>query len=279
MTRSKALLPQTRFVNPRLSRIGLEVMSLHKFGAAPIRGLVREAHRVDFIQILLVAQGTGEHVVDFETIGLRPARAVIVRPGEVQQWLAQPGLAGEVLLIDPAVAQPASNALVNPAFRLLQWAEWPTALDLGEQDMAACLALVRQLRTETEAPHIDAWSIALARELLLCVLLRLARCAHAQQQMQSVQSLLYRKLQQQLDAEVGRRPTVAWLAQQIGVSTSTLNRACQNSVGRSAKQVVDLRVALEARRILVHQRHRRAAGIFGAHQLPEVLQAPGGFDA
>jgi AraC-like DNA-binding protein len=41
-------------------------------------------------------------------------------------------------------------------------------------------------------------------------------------------------------------------AKRLGYSESTLSRACVAATGYTAKQAIDLRVALEARRMLVH---------------------------
>jgi AraC-like DNA-binding protein len=45
---------------------------------------------------------------------------------------------------------------------------------------------------------------------------------------------------------------VAWCARRLGYSPRTLSRATHEAVGRSAKQFIDDRVALEAKRLLAH---------------------------
>jgi len=50
------------------------------------------------------------------------------------------------------------------------------------------------------------------------------------------------------------RLNIKELARRIGYSESTLSQACQAAVGRTAKQVADLRTVLEAKRLLVHSR-------------------------
>jgi len=246
-----ARIPQTEFVNDRLARVGLEVIPLNRFRRP--QGQRDKVHRVNFFLVILVSQGQSDHLVDFESIRLTPSQVIFVQPGSAQQWCVAPGLEGEVLLISPSVAQPAQSPWVPPAFHRLNSGEWPRAIDLSEPELANCLTLVRMLKAETERQPQEDWSVALARELFLCLMLTLARCAQqAHGPAPSAHWQLFRQLQQQLDRVVGLRPSVAGLAQALGVSTSSLSRACQQSVGRSAKQVVDQRVALEAKRLLVH---------------------------
>jgi hypothetical protein len=40
--------------------------------------------RASFFIMLLVEQGIGIHVVDFEAVNARPARLILVHPGQVQ---------------------------------------------------------------------------------------------------------------------------------------------------------------------------------------------------
>jgi AraC-like DNA-binding protein len=251
MPQSPRLLPETPFYNPRLSRVGLEVMSLAEL-RAKVSGRGIEAHRVEFFMVLLITEGTGEHVIDFETIRVSAGKAVVVRPGEVQQWRARKGLEGELILVDPRITQPTSTALGNASVRLLQLDDWPSSFTLSTSDQADWVGLTAILRRELDRRVIDDLSIALAHELFLCLMLRLARTAQEQRGPESAQSLLYRQLLRKLERSVATRPSVEDLARQLRVSSSTLTRACQGNVGRSAKEVIDRRVALEAQRLLVH---------------------------
>ncbi len=63
----------------------------------------------------------------------------------------------------------------------------------------------------------------------------------------------YLSLLDQLEEDRGWSRSVSERAQRLGYSPRTLTRACQQAVGRSAKQVVDDRVLLEARRLLVNR--------------------------
>lgn len=48
------------------------------------------------------------------------------------------------------------------------------------------------------------------------------------------------------------RRSVSELAHRLGYSESTLNRACLAATGKTAKRLVDQRVALEGARLLAH---------------------------
>jgi AraC-like DNA-binding protein len=59
-------------------------------------------------------------------------------------------------------------------------------------------------------------------------------------------------LRAELEARLAPVRPVADIAAALGYAPRTLSRACLAATGRTAKQLVDERVFLEARRLLVH---------------------------
>ena len=60
----------------------------------------------------------------------------------------------------------------------------------------------------------------------------------------------YLRYREYIEQHFHHRPTVGSCAKELGYSTRTLDRACQVAVGRSAKTVLDERVAIEIKRLL-----------------------------
>jgi AraC-like DNA-binding protein len=245
-------LRDTRFANERLDAVGLELLTVSQLRQRVPLPLLCEAERVEFCMLMVVSRGSGEHMLDFTRMPLKPGRVVFVRPGQVQEWRPQSGYEADVLLIEPAVLHPAAMTLQQSALALLRLEDWPSRFDLDAAAFAAFRSLARQLRHELDQPFLDAVSAALARQLLLCVMLGMSRFAMQESADPSEQLLLARRFQRELDALVSVRPSVELLARRLGVSTSTLSRTCSNALGRTAKALVDQRVALEAQRLLVH---------------------------
>jgi AraC-like DNA-binding protein len=254
--RSRAALPpETPFRNPRLARVGLEHLTLEELAARDAgRGMVGRVERAQFFMLLRVTGGSGQHYVDFRALSLRPGQLVLVRPGQVQQWRLTRELRGDLLLVDPAVLQPKRGTGAFAMSDLLQVQDWPGRLSLSAREMQDWDRLADLLRDELSAPTIDDLGTVLARELFHCLMLRLARVVRRQDPGKERTALdtLYRRFLDQLEATLSGRPTVDAIARRLGVSTSTLNRASHAGSGRSAKSVIDGRIALEAQRLLVH---------------------------
>lgn len=266
-------LREIRFDNDQLTALGIECLTLAELRrrVPPERLLAPE--RVDFCVLLLVTQGTGAHMVDFVLAPLQPGSLVVVRPGQVQQWQPNPGMDGPLVLMTAQALQPGQQAGVLDG---LGMDEWPAVTSLPDPFMSEMAQAMQRLvldfqRFEAVAvPEKDAthrtpqtppaarrtMDAALVRHSAQGVLLRLGRwfslCAAADQASGAGDRAIYRLFVRELEAGFRRRLGVGDLAARLGYSESTLSRACKAAEGRSAKQVIDRRVALEAARQLVH---------------------------
>lgn len=249
MKTQEQVLRDTHFRNERLQPVGIEVITLH----ALRERVPAAAERVAFLMMMVVRDGTGTHLVDFERIDLRPGRVVVVRPGQVQQWQLRPGLDANVLLVQPSALAPWVSARVRHSTNsLLRMEDWPSSFDLNGQENESVESLTRMLERELSLTPVTDLSATLARELLLCLLLGLSRSASRQAHGESIHAALVRQFQRALDETIYQRPSVDGLARRLGVSTSTLSRNCRSELGRSAKDLIDRRLALEVQRLLVH---------------------------
>lgn len=249
---SRTKLRETRFANKRLDAIGVELLALSELHARVPARLLFETERVEFFVVLVVTGGCGEHLVDLVRFPLQTGHVVFVRPGQIQQWQPQAGLEADLLLIDPTVIQPNTTTFQQAAMALLRLEDWPNCFKMEAEELAIWKSLAPMLRGELDQPLLDGLSAAMARELLLCLILHTSRAATRYAKPLTAQTQLLRRFHQELDCLVGTRPSVALLARRIHVSTSTLTRSCQDVLGRSAKEEVDRRIALEAQRLLVH---------------------------
>ncbi len=246
------MLRETRFANARLDPVGVELLTVSELRARVSVKMLSETERVEFFMALVATAGRGEHLVDFERFSLRAGDVVFVRPGQVQQWQTRDGFEADLLLIDPAVIRPAATASSDAATALLRLEDWPSRFRMEADELAAWKLLAAMLRRELGRTRLDELTAAMARELLLCLMLHMSRSGTRRTAALTSQAELVRRLRRELEGRIGTRPSVALLARSLRVSTSTLTRACNDVLGHSAKEEVDRRAALEAQRLLVH---------------------------
>lgn len=245
-------VPDVAFDNPRLARVGVEVLSFDRL-RRHAGELLRVPQRPAFHLLALVERGGGSHAVDFVEQPLRSRSVLWVRAGQVQQWRMSDRLQGPVVLIaEPALAPSIARGQIDVG--LLDLDAWPTHAIANREVFADAVAATARLRREIDrfdGADIDA---ALVWHNLLVVLLGLARGLDRARPNASAshQAAIHRMFMRELEARFHTRMSVLDYAARIGYSESTLSRACVSVTGESAKALLDRRIALEAKRLLIH---------------------------
>lgn len=252
MSRRLAQLQELHFHNPRLAKAGVETLTLDELRGRLSPGLVAP-QRVDFHHLLLVQHGRGTHMVDFVEHELGPGTVLIVHPGQVQQWRLTQGIQGQLALISSEALTP-SVARHDLDMRLLALGEWPPvsrpSLGLFMEAMSDISRLAADV-ARFQGTDVEA---AIIRHELLTLMLRLARELRSDDRggQRTREGAIHALFAKELEISYAKRLSVLDYAKRLGFSESTLSRACVATVGRSAKAVIDGRIALEAKRLLVH---------------------------
>lgn len=244
-------LKDVRFHNPRLARVGVEAMSLQALRerAGPLLGL---PERLDFHLLVLVESGRATHVVDFAEHALRPGSVLLVRPGQVHQWRMRPALHGQLVLISGEALAP-SVARASLDMKLLALDEWAAVSRPSAGLFAEAAADAARLRADIQRFAGNEVESAIIRHGLLALLLRLAReQGGAARPPPTHEAAIHRLFVRELEAHFHERRSVLDYARRLGYSESTLSRACLATAGHTAKHALDLRIALEAKRLLAH---------------------------
>lgn len=252
MPRSTRSIPEVPFHNPRLSRVGVEVMTIEELRRRSLP-TVGVAERLDFHLLACIQAGQAPHSVDFVEHALRPGALLFVRAGQVQRWQMRDGMQGQLVLISGHALTPLSASAVIDR-ELMALDHWPTLSFPSHRLWTETLDDTRRLRTEVERFGGNDVQAAVIRHTLLALLLRLARdmLATASDTTTQRDTKIYRLFAHELEKGFRKRQSVLDFASRIGYSESTLSRACMTTVGHSAKKAIDLRIALEAKRLLVH---------------------------
>jgi AraC-like DNA-binding protein len=210
--------------------------------------------------LMLFSVGHGRHAIDFVRYDCRPGTVLWSRPGQVHQFSGQPALDANVLLFTPELL-PAAGGPADPLGGLLHDPFAPAGwLPTGE-DEEAIITEFTQIATDRERHAAgDGVPVELLRHQLAVLLVRVATLSGATLSSgtalagstvsrRSSDGMLAR-LHQELGVSFATTRRVEDYAERLGVSVRTLTRACLVGCGCSAKQVIDARVALEAKRLL-----------------------------
>ncbi|MGW0946599.1 AraC family transcriptional regulator [Streptomyces sp. NPDC002623] len=247
--------------NPARPDLGLEVL-----GFADLRDRLpgsefNRVHRLDFHHLTLVHGGEGTAMVDFVDIPCGPGTLLHIRPGQVQRLATEPdgrpaALDATVVLFTPEFPPrlPSTAPVTDDPFG-------PARRQLAPDDHARLRHALTDLATEYADAQDPETDKELLRLLLAALLLRIARLPEPEDTPRTgpgtgtgtgTGTEPYRLFRHELERSYAVLRQAHDYAARLGYSLKTLNRACQRATGHTAKQLIDARVTLEAKRLLAH---------------------------
>jgi AraC-like DNA-binding protein len=241
---------RVRFLPPDASVGDIEVNTL---GGIRDRGGPSEflsAQRMDFDLLMLIESGHTEHTVDFRSHSMHPGDIVWIRAGQVHRWGSIAAIEGPVVMFGPHAVAERTGALIR-SDPLRPQNHWPASELAATQASAAFDLLVRIAETGAHGHH-EAHRVALAHALgVLLLELHRAQTPHMMATVGSTHEA-YAWFRDHIEEHFQRWHQVGEYADRLGYSTRTLNRLARQHTGLSAKQLIDERIVLEAKRLLSH---------------------------
>ncbi|MGK5730560.1 helix-turn-helix domain-containing protein [Streptomyces sp. URMC 124] len=228
---------------------GVEVMPVAELRTRAPEGLLGTPQRLDFHQIIAVRSGATAHTVDFTGHWLEEGSVLWVRPGQVQQFGDPELIEGTVVLVQPGFLPSGSPvaAVADDPFRPVVWQ--PVGQD-REAVFCAVGHLEADFRTGTGLPsdvHTD-----VLRHLLSVLVLRLAHLTAPVGSRVPAPADAFLRFRAAVERDFATSHRVADYARALGYSSRTLSRATAAAAGVGAKEFIDRRVMLEAKRLLAH---------------------------
>lgn len=202
--------------------------------------------RLPYHLLALTTAGHGTVEIDFAGHPCRPGTLLWVRPGQALRFGAEPGLDAGIVTWEPGLLDAAEVSGI-PVDDL----PGPTRWQLAGEDEDAVITEVAQLSVDSARHASGAVAAGLLRHQLAVLLLRIALLASPGAHAASgSEARTFAQFRRDLEDGHGSSRRVEDYAARIGCSVRTLTRASLAVTGRTAKQVVDDRVALEAQRLL-----------------------------
>jgi AraC-like DNA-binding protein len=202
--------------------------------------------RLPYHLLALTTAGHGTVEVDFVVQVCRPGTLLWIRPGQAVRFGGQPGLDAALVTWEPALLaadQLAGVATDDPT--------GPARWQLAGEDEDAVINEFTQLTVDCGRHSGGVVAAALLRHQLAVLLLRIALLpADDQVPATTAESRTYARFRRHLEDDHAHSRRVEDYAARLGCSVRTLTRACLAVTGRTAKQAIDDRVALQARRLL-----------------------------
>lgn len=230
--------------------LGIHTMRLRDLYRGADDSTVR--HRVPVHLLALVTAGRASFTVDFATYPCRPGGLLWVRPGQFVGF-PPPGIDATLVLFEPEFPYEGAAPAGTPAITAGgSWVAPGTYWQPTGEDEEAIVDGISQLEIDYHRIVAgDDIPLGVLRHHLSAILLRLSRIEpEGGPEVAARDSAILARFRQEIDLRYAQTRQVEDYARLLGCSVRTLTRASLAATGRTAKQLVDERVALEAKRML-----------------------------
>lgn len=240
-------IKKTPFLKKSERDIEVDILSLQDIRKLlPVKGS-GVFERLDFYLLVHFTAGTGNHFVDFCSYPYQKGATFFVSKYQVQQWDVFDDTEGFLILF--------------------------TEEFFSTNDMDRTILLDLEITTQQKAPllptdteHFVANSLSallhefkqpkdfvkdeMLRSLLRVMLLHILRTASAVVETRNRSESQFLQFRRLLEANLYKKWSVSDFAAQIGVGPKRLNTLIKEQSGKTAKEFIDTRLALEAKRLL-----------------------------
>ncbi len=246
----QAPIRRVRF-QPSAANVGaIEVNTLAGIRASGGAQEFLTPQRLDFDLLVQVRHGAAAHAVDFADHSLRAGDVLWVRAGQVQQWGAIDDIEGPVVLFGPHAVDDRTSTLIRSS-RVRPQNHWPAA-DLAGTPVDQTFDLLAS-SVEPHRPDRDDLRQAALGHFLSALLVQLALVEPGGGTATPAPTHeAFGWFRDQIEESFHTWHKVGEYADRLGYSPRTLNRLARQHTGLTAKELIDERVVLEAKRLLSH---------------------------
>ena len=253
MARNASKVDQLAY-RPRGRELDVEVFRFTDLRHRVARAEILALYHYTFHTLICVTDGAVTQLVDFQPVTCSAGSLLVLRPGQVHSFGSDEGWDGWMVLFRaeflPSEAQTTADLL--PALGLDRL---PDHLSLSTADFHAVSEIITRMQLDAAIDAMAKDVHALLRYQLCALLLRLTILQDRQVGGADARSLAvqrFAKFRRLVEQNYARWHLVSPYASALGCTEKSLTRAALEATGQSAKSVITARIALEAKRLLVH---------------------------
>ena len=215
-------------------------------------GITEELHRHNYYSVIWSFTATGIHIIDFKDYPVLPQHIFFVSPGQVHQVIADPGPTGIIILFTPEFLQRNSireDFIIN--LKLFRDSDETPPLPIDESMGSRLREFTFNMKTafegnsEMKSETIGAWlKLFLIECNSLCTLDR-----PANPQSTEVSRSLVERFKKSVETNFREWHQVKNYAMALNISPNYLNEVIKSNICIPAKDYIQHRVILEAKRM------------------------------
>ena len=221
-----------------------EYLSIHKNLFIP--------HKHSFYHLVYFTKGGGSQTIDFEYVAVKPHQIYFMIPGQVHNWNFEGDVDGYIINFSAAFFQ---SFLLKAGYLdelpFFSGIVSDSVIDIPADMQVTISRLFEELVTENEDQHL--LKADMIRAILLKLLITVSRLGNKHQNVPTYNYTLLRNFQKLIEKNYTSLKLPKEYAELLFITPNHLNALCSAMLGIPAGEVIRNRIALEAKRLLIHK--------------------------
>jgi AraC family transcriptional regulator, transcriptional activator of pobA len=214
---------------------------------------IQRPHKHNFYILLFITQGSGTHTIDFQEYPVEPDNVFFLTPGQVHSWQLSEQTDGYIMFFTPEFYLLEFPLQKLQRFPFFQAALRVPYLQLTATELAPVLKNILVMHEEQKTQQL--LKDDLLRDYLDIILIQLARLysvRHTTQHETATSLPLLNQLDSLIDQHYKEHQPVSFYADKLHVTAKQLNESCKRAYDKTTTELIQSRMILEAKRLLVH---------------------------
>ncbi len=204
-------------------------------------------HKHNFFQIVVIMSSSGWHEIDFKSFAVKTRQAFVIKPGQVHSWKLSKKTKGFIIEYTEESFSQHSSRQDNLArrSRLL-----PDHFKFGNVDSSLSLKFLELMESEylQRKENFE----ACLQNYLEIFLFHLLRVTGVETSSHTRQEDLITNFTDLVEAHFQEEHNLKFYADKLGLSSKSLSVRIQKVLGKPAKEIIQERCLLEAKRLLAN---------------------------
>lgn len=199
----------------------------------------------DYFEIIYLLEGEGFHQIESEQFKISTPEFYILKPGQLHYWQFTSVPKGFVVMLRLTFFDKFKEAeTINLIRQLFEISQVSIPKDYSPTPILE--------EIYSEYLNGETLSIQLVKTYLKALILKVIQLANLHSSSTSLNSSLFNKFNLLLTKELPRIIRVKDFAKELGTTPQNLNAVCRKQVGKSASELINSQLMLEAKRYILH---------------------------
>lgn len=214
-----------------------------------------DPHKVSFYVLLVITSGKGKHTIDFKEYNYSEGSVLTIRKDQVHNFHYTKAGGYVLLFTEEYVLSYLERPSAEKIRELFNELFYNQHTRLSASELQALLVIINQMQEEF-SQHLDQHTSGIIRNLLQILVSKIhrTRSKSLDSKFDHKYTSQFMELQQLVEKNCHQFRSVQYYADQLNVTTRTLNNITQKMVNKSCKTFIDETLVLQIKRLLINTR-------------------------